>query len=290
MTRDTRRGVTLVELLVAVTIASILGSALMTLMLSMNRFEEQQEGLRSARRVGRGAVNVMLDEMRMVDPEWGIESASATSVTVRVPYALGLTCSSTSTVQTLLLLPADSVALVQPGLSGFAYRSSSGAMTPVTTSLTVAWPGTVPSACGSAGIQSIPAPTSAPNAKTRPVTLTGSGFTVLTAGTPVMLYRRTRFYFGASAQSGLSGRTALWRDELDDASNAQELAGPFDAAAAFRFYNLDATTAQTSAPALTNIHGFEFYLPGESDRTGRNRSGPEQADMTTSVFFVNRRN
>lgn len=288
MTR-TRRGVTLVELLVAMTIAAILGSALMSLMLSMNRFEERAEGQRSARRADRGAVTAMVDELRMLDPEWGIESASATSLTVRIPYALGLVCSSTSSMQTLMLLPVDSVALALPGISGYAWRGSGGAMTPETTSLTLGWPGSTPSACTTAGIQTISAPASAPNAKTRPVTLTGAGLTVLGTGTPVLLYRRVRFYFGASAQADLSGRTALWRDWLDDGAGAEELAGPFDAGAEFRFYDLDATTAQTTVPTLTDIHGFEFYLPGESDRTPRQRSGPEQADMTTSVFFANRR-
>lgn len=290
MTDSSRRGVTLVELLVAVTIASILGGALMSLMLSMNRFEERQEGMRGARRAARGAITAMVDEMRMIDPEWGVESASASSITLRIPFALGLACSSTASLQTLMLLPVDSVALVQPGLSGYAYRGTGGAMTPVTTALTVAYPSSVPSACTSAGIQSITAPASAPNARTRPVTLAGSGFTVLSTGTPVLLYRRVRFYFGASGQAGLSGRTALWRDRLDDATGAEELAGPFDASAAFRFYNLAATVAQTPVPTLTDIRGFEFFLPGESDRTARLRSAPEQADMTTSVFFVNRRN
>ena len=42
-------------------------------------------------------------------------------------------------------------------------------------------------------------------------------------------------------------------------------------------------------PTLTDIRGLELYLPGESDRTMRQRSAPEQADMTTSIFFVNRR-
>ncbi len=289
MTTSSRRGVTLIELLVAITIATILGSALMSLMLSMNRFEERQEGLRGARRAGRGAILAMVDEFRMLDPDWGIESASGTSITVRLPYALGLVCSSTSSLQTLMLLPVDSVALAQPGLSGYASRGSGGTMTPVTTTLSLTYQATTPSACTSAGIQTITAPASSPNARTRPVTLAGSGMTVLAVGTPVLLFRRARYYFGASAQTGLSGRTALWRDWLDDASGAEELAGPFDASAAFRFYDLDGTTAQTTVPTLTDIHGFELFLPGESDRTARQQGAPEQADMTTSVFFANRR-
>ena len=290
MNRHSRRGVTLIELLIAMIVASILGGALLTLMMAMNRFEEREEGLRGARRAGRSAVNSLAADLRMVDPEWGIEAATATSVTLRIPYALGLICSSTSTVHTVMLLPVDSVALVQPGISGFASRGSDGAITATTTSVTVAFAGSVPAACTTAGIQSISAGAGETNAITRPTTLTGTGFTVLTAGTPVLLYRRVRYYFGTSGQSGLTGRTALWRDWLDDGAGATELAGPYDATAAFRFYNTSATTAQTAVPSpLTNIYGIELFLPGESDRTARKRTAPEQANLTTSVFFMNRR-
>lgn len=288
--RHSRRGVTLIELLIAMTVASILGGALMTLMMAMNRFEEREEGLRSARRAGRAAVNTLVSDLRMVDPEWGVEAASATSITLRVPYAMGLVCSSTVLLHTIMLLPVDSVALAQPGLSGFASRGSGGAMTANTMALTVAYPGSTPAACTSAGIQTIAAGSGEPNAVTRPVTLAGLALTVLPAGTPVMLYRRVRYYFGASAQTGIAGRTALWRDWLDDGAGATEMAGPFDATAAFRFYNTSAATAQVAVPAsLTDIYGLELFLPGESDRTARKRSAPEQSNVTTSVFFMNRR-
>lgn len=290
MSGTSRRGVTLIELLIAMIVASILGGALLTLMMAMNRFEEREEGLRDARRAGRSAVNSLASDLRMIDPEWGIEAASATSITLRIPYAMGLLCSSTATVQTVMLFPVDSVALVLPGISGFASRASTGTVTATTTTLTVAYPGTVPAACTTAGIQSITAASSEPNARSRATTLTGSGFTVLTAGTPMMLYRRVRYYFGNSGLTGLSGRTALWRDWLDDGAGAQELAGPFDASAAFRFYNTSATTAQTAVPSpLGNTYGIELFLPGESDRTARKRTGPEQSNLTTSVFFMNRR-
>lgn len=284
-----RRGVTLIELLIAMVIASVLGGALISLMMATSRFEGRAEGAREARRVGRSAINALVSELRMTDPEWGMEAASASSVTVRAPYALGLTCSSSATSLTLMLLPADSVALAIAGLSGFAWRQSGGAMAPVTTTLAATFPGTTPGACTSAGIQVLAAPANAPNARSRPITLAGTGMPVVAVGTPVMLYRRVRYYFAVSAQAGITGRTALWRDYLDDAAAAVELAGPFDASAAFRFFNLGATTAQTAVPTLTDIRGLELFLPGESDRTLRQRVAPEQADVTTAVFFINRR-
>jgi prepilin-type N-terminal cleavage/methylation domain-containing protein len=290
MTIGSRRGVTLVELLIAMIVASILGAALLTLMMAMNRFEEREEGLRGARRAGRAAINTLASDLRMVDPEWGVEAASASSITLRIPYAMGLVCSSALLLHTVMLFPVDSVALAQPGLSGFASRASNGVMTPHTATLTLSYPGSTPASCTSAGIQTISAGTGEPNARSRPITIGGLGLAILDAGTPVMLYRRVRFYFGASAQAGLSGRTALWRDWLDDGAGAQELAGPFDASAAFRFYDQSATTAQVGVPSpLSDLYGIELFLPGESDRTARKRTGPEQANLTTSVFFMNRR-
>jgi prepilin-type N-terminal cleavage/methylation domain-containing protein len=290
VTSHSRRGVTLIELLIAMIVASILGGALLTLMMAMNRFEEREEGLRGARRAGRSALNSLASDLRMVDPEWGIEAATATSITLRIPYAMGLTCASTATLQTIMLMPVDSVALVQAGLSGYASRGSGGVMTANTTTLALTFSGSVPAACTTAGMQTIAAGNGETNAITRPITLGGSGMTVVSAGTPVLLYRRVRYYFGASAQSGIAGRNALWRDWLDDGAGATELAGPFDATAAFRFYNTSATTAQTAVPSpLTNVYGIELFLPGESDRTARKRTAPEQANLTTSVFFMNRR-
>ena len=211
-------------------------------------------------------------------------------MTVRVPYAMGLVCSSTLVLHTVMLFPVDSVALAQPGLSGFASRGTGGAMAPFTAGLTLAFSGSIPVACTSAGIQSIAAPASAPNAGSRPVTIAGVGMPILPPGTPVMLYRLVRYYFVASAPAFIIGRTSLWRHYLFAGTRPTELAGPFDPAAAFRFYSLGATTAQTAVPALADIRGLEFYLPGESDRTARKRGDFEQADLTTSVFFVNRRN
>ncbi len=286
-----RLGFTLIELLVSLVVAAILGAGVTKLLLSSNRFEERTESLRSARRVSRAALAALSNDVRMVDPEWGIESASAGSLTLRVPYAMGLVC-RTGGSPVIAILPVDSIAFATPGYSGVAVRASngswgqagSGALTELTT-----WS----SSCTSAGIAPITAPAGAPNQKTRVFELApgGVGSTPLTVGAVIVLYRRTRFYFGASGQAGLSGRTALWRDYLDGGGGAVELAAPFDATAAFRFYDLASTTSQTAVPSpLTNIRGIEFFLPGESDRTARLRASPEQADFTSSVFFVNRMN
>jgi prepilin-type N-terminal cleavage/methylation domain-containing protein len=295
MTTQSRRGFSLIELLLAIVVASVLGAAMMSFMVSFTKFQERSEAQRSARLVGRSAINVLVDGLRMIDPSWGIVSVSSTSITVRAPYAMGLVCASTLTSQTVSLVPVDSVLFSIDGYSGFAWRTSTGSYAPVSGgTLTVS--SSFPSSCTSAGIQQQTAPASAPNQKTLVVTLTtpsGALTTPITVGTPVMLYRRLRFYFDMSNQAGLSGRTALWREYLDaspvsGSTDATELAAPFDATAGFRFYVSGSVSAQTAVPAdLTTLRGFQFYLPGESDRTVRQRTAPEQADLTTAVFFLN---
>ena len=203
-----RRGVTMIELLIAMVIAAVLGAATLSLMMSQGRFAERAEGQRAGRRVGRSAINALSNDLRMVDPDWGVEAASATSITVKVPYALGIVCASTTSLQTVALLPVDSVALNLPGYSGYASRNSGGVYSTYSggTVTEIAFP----AACTTANVVPITAPASAPNQKTRVVTMVTTGATVLTAGTPVMLYRRTQFYFGNSNQTGGSNMKALF--------------------------------------------------------------------------------
>lgn len=294
-----RRGVTIIELLIAMVIAAILGSATLALMMSQSRFTERVEGQRAGRRVGRSAITVLANDLRMVDPDWGIEAASATSITVKVPYALGVVCSaayvSPNTTHVIALMPVDSVVLATAGYSGYATRGNTGIYSPVAGG-TVTDNGALTSTCtgAPANVFEILAPASAPNQKTRQITIVvnagGIGTDVRVAvGTPVMLYKRTQFYFGTSNQTGLSGRTALWRNVLNSGNAAQELAAPFDATAAFRFFNQAATVSQAAVPGtLSDIKGFELFLPGESDKTSRKASAPEQSDFTTAIFLVNR--
>jgi prepilin-type N-terminal cleavage/methylation domain-containing protein len=283
-----RRGVTLVELLITIVVGTILAAGVTSLLLSSNRFEETAESMRAARRVSRAGIAALSNDFRMVDPSWGIEAASASSLTFRVPYAMGVACNAS----TIVILPADSVVLATPGHSGIAVRASDGTWSPSTDGALTA-SGSWPSACTTAGVVQMTAPSGAPNQKTRAYTVGSSSFTgpALTAGAVIALYRRTRYYFGASAQSGLSGRTALWRHYLNSNSGAVELAAPYDQSAAFQFYELTNTTAQSGVPSpLTDTRGIELFLPGESDRTARRRTAPEQASLRTAVFFVNRLN
>jgi prepilin-type N-terminal cleavage/methylation domain-containing protein len=289
MKLSSRRGMTLIELLIAMIVASIVGAATLSLMMTQLRFAERTEADRSGLRVGRSALNALITDMRMVDPMWGIEDATPTSVTLRVPYALGLMCQSTETKQTILLLPVDSVAFYQPGYSGYATRGGTGVYT-WNDGGTVAEVATSNTCTGSpSNAYGITAPASAPNQKTRQIEITTTEVVPVAVGTPVMLFRRTRFFFAPSELAGLEGRTALWREWLDVDGSAVELAAPFGDDAAFRFFERDSTDATDDPPAdLTTLIGLELYLPGQSEHTPRMRNAPVQSDLRTQVFFVNR--
>ena len=285
MNSSSRRGVTLIEMLIALTISAGLGGAMVALLTSTNRFEERAESQRAARFVGRGAVNVLVNDLRLIDPAWGIDSVSTSAVWVKAPYAIGMVCDTTGSLK-VALEPADSVAFAKSGFSGFAWRSTAGTYTPVPGG-TLTTSSTFPASCTAAGIQQITAPSSAPNQKTINATVSGSSRNGIKIGSIVMLYRRVGFYFANSAVSGLTSRKALWRNFVDGAG-AEEMAAPFDATASFNFYISGASASQSSVPSpLTTLRGLRLFLPGESENTPRLRSSPEQADLTTSVFFIN---
>jgi len=285
MSITSRRGFSLIEMLIALVISAGVGGAVAALLTSTNRFEERAESQRAARFVGRGAVNVLTNELRLIDPAWGIDSVSTSAVWVKAPYAIGMVCDTTGSLK-VALEPADSVAFAKSGFSGIAWRSTGGTYTAVPGG-TLTTSSTFPVSCTSAGIQQITAPSSAPNQKTINATVSGTSRNGIKIGTIVMLYRRVGFYFANSTVTGLTSRKALWRNFVDGAG-AEEMAAPFDASASFNFYISGSTGYSSSVPSpLTLLRGIRMLLPGESENTPRLRSSPEQADLSTSVFFIN---
>lgn len=267
-----RAGLTLVEMLVTVVVLGIVGAGLVRMLTSQARFYEHQGAGRNARSVSRAALNVLLSELRMVDPGGGVVAASASSITLRVPYAFGVFCASPSGVSTVALLPADSAMLAEPGFSGYAWRGRLGSYNYVDGANLVP---PVPGTCVSAGITPI-----AQRVGLMPVMPTGNA-----SGTVVMLYRRITYAFAGSA--AIPGRIALWR-RIDATGEREELAAPFDATARFRFYPLNANVAQDAVPTLTDLRGFELVLTGASEASPRTIGTPRRTPLTTSVFFRNR--
>jgi prepilin-type N-terminal cleavage/methylation domain-containing protein len=281
-----RRGFTLIELLISIVVLAFVGSALVRMMLSQNRFMDQQEAVRTSRAVARGSLNRLYSDIRNVEASGGVTAAAAggKDITLRVPYAFGLMCATAANVTTVSLLPVDSAMYKAPGHSGFAWRNSAGVYQYVS-STTLPGAGAL-ATCTGAGVSKVGAYAGSPAGQI--VTLSGALGGAPTVGTVFFLYRRVRYEFKAS--NLVPGRVGLWRTPLDAAAaNAEELAAPFDTTARVNFYVNYATSAQSAVPgALSSIRGLEFKLDGQSDKAPKGYASPRVTNLTTSIFFSNR--
>ena len=282
-----RQGFTLVELLVTLIIAAIVGAALLRLMMGQARFMDQEEASRSARSVARSGINRLVSDLRAVEATGGLVAAVAggQDFTVRVPYAFGVVCSHLAAVTTVSLLPVDSAMYNAPGFSGFAWRNAAGVYI---------YPAVPAIAAGTAincqnpgpdSIHTLPAAGGAPAG--RIINLTGVALAPLPPrGSLVFLYRRVRYEFKASA--AVPGQIGLWRTMVTG-GQTEELAAPFAATARVNFYVLNNATAQAAVPApLTNTRGLELVLNGLSERAPSGSTVAKSAPVTTSVYFENR--
>jgi prepilin-type N-terminal cleavage/methylation domain-containing protein len=273
-----RRGLTLVELMVGLVVAAIVGGSLVRLIMGELRSVETQEAWRTSRAVARSGVNRLTSDLRMVEAT-GLEAAATggQDFTVRVPYAFGVACTTTGSATTVSLLPTDSAMYAAAGFSGFAWRdATTGAYTYVTSAATLA--SGAASNCTGAGITTLTGG--------RVVQLGGTVPSALPAGTVVFLFRRVRYEFKASTM--ISGRTGLWRTTLSGGAS-EELAAPFDNTARVRFYVLNGTAAQDAVPSpLSDVRGLELQLDGMSEITPRGATSPKKMTLKTSVFFQTR--
>lgn len=284
--RSRRLGITLVELMVAITITGIVGAALIQVMMAQNRAAGNNEAWRVARSVSRGSLNRLLADLRMAEANGALDAATVDGrdITLRVPYAFGVACNSTLPMA-VSILPVDNAlwsaavfagwAWRDDGTAAYRYRSSSGS------SATIFSPGT-------ASVCAIPGDTIKTLPLGRVVNLNASSFG--TPGTPgrgmnVFVYQRVRYWFGAS--SSLLGQIALHRSVLGSGTQ-EELAAPFDATARFQFYRVGSSNAQSSVPSpRSDTRGIEIHLDGLSETVPQGSTAQKRIALTTSVFFKN---
>ena len=192
------RGFTLVELLVAVVVMAILGTALTRMLISDSRFVSRQDAMISARHAARAAMNTMAVELRMVSDS-GLLAASPDSITARLPYAFGMTCQPLGPSLIASLVPPDSLTYASAVPDGMALRaagtytvieginaSSSSQSDKCTADSIRAIPGGMYIMISNLGASPTPPP-----------------------GQLFYLYQTVTYRFGASTE--LPGRIALWR-------------------------------------------------------------------------------
>ncbi len=280
---DSRRGYSLPELLVGLVILAIVATMFTRLLVSQARFFDNQGASNAARNVSRGPINRMVSDLRMVEAEGGVVSASQSQVTIRVPYAIGVVCqtSGNPAATEVTMLPVDSVMYNAPGLYGYAWRANAtGQYTYVESGVSVG-PVKVAGACTSNQITNL--------ANGPRVSLSPGLPSAATLGTPVFLYRKVKYEFKPSALVPAS--VGLFRSVIlqDGSVVSEELAAPFASTAQFNFFVINSATVAISPPAdLSTLRGFQLHLDGQSERPPSGATGPSKAPFTTAVFFKNR--
>jgi prepilin-type N-terminal cleavage/methylation domain-containing protein len=283
-----RQGFTLIELMLSMIIAAVVGAALIRMSLAQARFMDQQEAWRSARSVARGGINRLVSDLRAVEATNGVAAAAAggQDFTIRVPYAFGVLCFSTGTVHTVALLPVDSSMYAASGFSGFAVRDKAGNYNYQTAGASLSGVGNL-ALCTAAPypLLNLPAINGSPAGQV--IELHSGAIGIPDPGSIVFLFRRIHYEFKNS--TALPGRTGLFRTMVDGGAPPEEIATPFDNTARVNFYVLNAGVAQAAVPGLLgDIRGLELVLNGMSERTPGGSTAPKSANVTTSVFFENR--
>jgi len=277
------RGFTIIELLVGMVIFAIIGALFTKLLTVQGRFFDKQGMSNAARNVSRGSLNRLVSDFRMVETTGGVLAASPTSLTLRIPFAIGVVCSSNATSTAVSFLPVDSVMYDADGFYGFAWRNAVNGTYTYVENPAARDKTTGQNACNAVAITTLPEGRAA---RISPL-VAGSSL-----GTPVFLYRRIRYEFKAS--TAVPGRIGLYRTTIfpNGSEQAEELVAPFASTARYRFFVVgDNLNAYDNPPAtLSDIRGIELHLDGISEVRAAGKTTPESAPFTTAVFFKNRTN
>jgi prepilin-type N-terminal cleavage/methylation domain-containing protein len=274
--RARRRGFTLPEMIIAMVILSLIGGAIVRILVLQTHLFQKATAQRATRVVTRSALNVINSDLRMLEARNGIVSASNTALLVRAPYALGIVCGAGSGGSTIVsLAPVDSTAWANAGLSGYAWRDSTGVYHYQESGVTIT--GGDANVCTTASITTL--------ANGKVIAVQPALPLAATIGTPVFFEEQVKYEFKSSV--GVPGAIGLWRTTVAT-SLSEELVTPFTNSAGFKFFVLDADTAQAVPPSpLSNIRGIEFVLTARSETAPGGEAAPESTLVNTAVFFRN---
>jgi type II secretory pathway component PulJ len=189
-------GFTIVELLVGIVVSSIAIAGLVGMFIGASRLFGTWESRRTARDVVQGAAQLLSADLRRVETTGGIEAASDSTITLRVPYAMGLVCASAAANTTVSLLPTDSVMYAEAAPSGYAWRTATGYS--YGTSITSLTAG-VAATCTGVNISTLTGG--------RVVLIAPGAGPTVTAGTPVFLYQRVQYEFQTTSDGRVLTRT-----------------------------------------------------------------------------------
>ena len=273
-----RHAFTLIEMMIAITILAFFGTALTRILVVQTRLFSKAAAQRGTRSVTRSAMNMIDSDLRMVEATHGIVSAGSQSLTVRVPYALGVVCATTGGVTYLSMAPVDSTVWATAGTTGYAWKDTTNVWNFTETGLST---GTVAAnVCTAVGI------TTLTNGKT--ITVSPALPAAAVAGTIMMFEEQVKYEFKNSV--AVPGAYGLWRTVVSTGAS-NEIVTPFTTNAGFRYYVGNADTSQAAAPSpLSSARGIEFTLNARSVNAPEGSSSYQTSTVTTAVFFRNRTN
>ena len=276
MGRARRAGFTLTEMLIAMVVLSLIGASLTRVLVVQTRLFSKNAAQRNTRSVTRSAMNMIDSDLRMVEATHGIVSASSSALTVRAPYALGVVCATTGGITYLSLAPVDSEVFANAGVTGYAWRDTTGVYNFTETALTITSVG--------AGICNAQSITTLPNGRT--VSVSPGLPSGAVPGTVMFFEQQIKYEFKNSV--AIPGAYGLFRTVVST-NSSNELVTPFTNQAVFRYYALNADTSQAAAPnPLSNTTGIEFKLAAQSSTKTENQASLDTTTVTTAVFFRNR--
>ena len=273
----------MIELLVGITIFAIIGALFTKMLTVQGRFYDRQGQGNASRNVSRASLNRVVSDFRMIEATGGVIAATPTSLTIRIPFAIGVVCATVAGATHISILPVDSMSYAKAGFYGYAWRNfTTGAYNYVENPATEV-PGVL-AVCTGQNITTVPG---GKVVMVTPAVAVGAGL-----GTPVFLYARVRYEFKASA--AIPGKIGLYRTQIgpNGAESSEELVAPFAATASWKFFTVNGgSVAQDAAPAnLADLRGLELHLDGESEKAAVGMGPFESAPFTTAVFFKNRTN
>jgi prepilin-type N-terminal cleavage/methylation domain-containing protein len=276
------RGFTLVELLVAITVAAVLGVGLTRLMISDSRFVGRQDAMMDARQAARAAVTVLATDLRMVTGRGGILAAVPESVTVRIPAAFGLTCQRSADTVYAVLAPADPGRDTTQNGFGIAKLESGGydfGLDPVDTVMVADT-----TMCAAVGVR-LPPDGQLTQLLGARIGATRANSPTLSVGQIFFLYREMTYRFAPSVM--VPGRVGLWYRAGD--APAVELAAPFDTTSRFAFLTGPGLSVSETPPGnLGDLRGLELRVTGMATQEVPGDDGPRRFSLTTRVGFANR--
>jgi prepilin-type N-terminal cleavage/methylation domain-containing protein len=286
----TRRGFSLVEIITALVILSILGVSMTKVLLSQTRGYQYDNGGRRSRTAARSAMNILITDLRMTQDYGGVTALDATnnqSVDVRVPIAFGVVCATSGTNVIMAIAPVDSFQYSTMRFGGYAVRDATTGIYSYVSGGTIA-AADVSNCHGAPKIYADTVTMGGRQGKVVQVTTTGALPAGTVAGSMAMIWQNVRYVFATSKI--YSNRLGLYRITYTSAAaDTNELIAPFSTTARFNYYVSKGTPTSTTPTNLNSIIGLQIYLAAEAADTVQGRTGPKKSPLTTAVFFKNTR-